>query len=108
MANEIVTKSSRFFCVSMAPDLCKTPVGASTPPIPYVINGEFSQATGVSRNIKSNDAFVAYLTPIVLLPNHSSNEFAKISLFLLNSHHTFFLRQPNLERTLDQIWSLRR
>jgi hypothetical protein len=52
MANEIVTQSSRFFCVSMAPDLCKTPA------IPYVIKGEFSQATGVSRNIKSNGALV--------------------------------------------------
>ena len=29
-------------------------MGASTPPIPYTIKGEFSEATGVSPNIKSN------------------------------------------------------
>lgn len=54
MAREIVTKSGRFFCVSMPPDFCKTPAGPSTPPIPYVIKGEFSEASGTSRNIKSN------------------------------------------------------
>jgi RHS repeat-associated protein len=54
MAREIVTKSGRFFCVSMPPDFCKTPAGPSTPPIPYVIKGEFLDASGTSRNIKSN------------------------------------------------------
>jgi len=34
--------------------MCKTPVGNSTPPLPYSIIGEFSDATGVSRNITSN------------------------------------------------------
>jgi hypothetical protein len=55
MAREFVTKSSRFYCVSLTPDLCKTPIGASTPPIPDTIKGEFVEATGVSPNIKSND-----------------------------------------------------
>ena len=54
MAGEIVTKSKRFYCVSIVPDFCRTPIGLSTPPIPYMIIGEFSEATGVSPNITSN------------------------------------------------------
>ena len=59
MARELVTKGSRFYCVSLTPDICKTPIGASTPPIPYNIIGEFSEATGVSPNITSNGEPVA-------------------------------------------------
>lgn len=58
MANEMVTKSGRFYCSSLTPDICKTPVGNSTPPIPYSIIGEFSDATGVSSNIKSHGDYV--------------------------------------------------
>ncbi|MES2150245.1 MAG: PAAR-like domain-containing protein [Pseudomonadota bacterium] len=53
MANETVTKSKRFYCVSLLPDICKTPIGPSTPPIPYSIVGEFVDATDVSPNVKS-------------------------------------------------------
>ena len=54
MTNETVTKSGRFYCVSLTPDICKTPVGASTPPLPYTIVGEFSEAKGASPNVKSH------------------------------------------------------
>jgi hypothetical protein len=54
MAGEIVTKGARFYCVSLQPDICKTPNGPSTPAIPYMIKGEFSEATGVARGITSN------------------------------------------------------
>jgi hypothetical protein len=54
MAGEIVTKSKRFYCVSIVPDICLTPVGPTMVPIPYIIIGEFSEATGVSPNITSN------------------------------------------------------
>lgn len=54
MSNETVTKSSRFYCVSLTPDICKTPVGASTPPLPYTVVGEFSEAAGASANVKSH------------------------------------------------------
>lgn len=53
MAREFVTRSRRFYCVSLQPDICKTPMGNSTPPIPYTIKGEFAEATGVSPNIRS-------------------------------------------------------
>ncbi|MFZ3288076.1 MAG: PAAR-like domain-containing protein, partial [Telluria sp.] len=53
MANETATKSKRFYCVSLIPDICKTPIGSSTPPIPYSVVGEFADATDVSPNVKS-------------------------------------------------------
>jgi hypothetical protein len=61
MTNETVTKSSRFYCVSLTPDICKTPVGASTPPLPYTIVGEFADAKSASPNVKSHSE------PVVLL-----------------------------------------
>lgn len=54
MSNETVTKSQRFFCVSLTPDICKTPVGASTPPLPYMIVGEFADALNPSPNVNSH------------------------------------------------------
>lgn len=54
MAREIVTKSQRFYCVSQKPDICKTPMGNSIPPIPYTIKGEFIQAVKISPNITSH------------------------------------------------------
>ncbi len=53
MAQETITKSKRFYCVSLMPDICKTPIGNSTPPLPYTIIGEFKDATGVSKNVKA-------------------------------------------------------
>ncbi|MCU6432911.1 DUF4150 domain-containing protein [Undibacterium sp. Jales W-56] len=58
MAHETVTKSKRFYCVSLSPDICKTPIGNSTPPIPYNIIGEFSDAQAVSPNVKAHSEFV--------------------------------------------------
>ena len=52
MAKETVTKSQRFYCVSVMPDICKTPVGSSVVPIPYTITGEFKDAQDVSRSVK--------------------------------------------------------
>jgi RHS repeat-associated protein len=54
MANETVTKSARFYCVSLTPDICKTPVGNSTPPLPYNIIGKFKDAVNVSPNVKAH------------------------------------------------------
>ena len=54
MTNETVTKAARFYCVSLSPDICKTPVGSSTPPLPYSIIGEFSDAQNASPNVKSH------------------------------------------------------
>lgn len=53
MAHETVTKSKRFYCVSLSPDFCKTPVGSSVAILPYNIKGEFKDAADVSRNVKT-------------------------------------------------------
>ncbi|MRV75984.1 DUF4150 domain-containing protein [Duganella sp. FT92W] len=60
MAHETVTKSQRFYCVSVTPDICKTQVGNSVVPIPYTITGEFKDAQDVSRSVKmhSEPAFL--------------------------------------------------
>jgi RHS repeat-associated protein len=58
MSNETVTKSSRFYCVSLTPDICKTPVGSSTPPLPYTVVGEFADAQNASPNVKSHSEAV--------------------------------------------------
>ncbi|GGC23017.1 PAAR-like domain-containing protein [Pseudoduganella buxea] len=54
MAHETVTKSQRFYCVSITPDICKTPVGSSVVPIPYNITGEFKDSLSVSSNVKAH------------------------------------------------------
>ena len=54
MAHETVTKSKRFYCVSVTPDICKTPVGSSVVPIPYNITGEFADAQSVSSSVKTH------------------------------------------------------
>ena len=56
MAHETVTKSKRFYCVSLTPDICKTPVGNSVVPIPYTITGEFKDAKDTSRSVKTQSA----------------------------------------------------
>lgn len=53
MAHETVTKSKRFYCISLTPDICKTPIGNTVVPIPYNIIGEFKEAKAVSPNVKA-------------------------------------------------------
>lgn len=61
MARETVTRSKRFFCVSLQPDVCLTPVGSNIVPIPYPIKGEFKEASAASRNVKhQGDAAVLH------------------------------------------------
>ncbi|MDM5179742.1 DUF4150 domain-containing protein [Massilia sp. DJPM01] len=54
MAHETVTKSKRFYCVSLIPDFCKTPVGNSVVVIPYNIKGEFITSQAVSKSVKTH------------------------------------------------------
>lgn len=58
MANETATKSKRFYCISLVPDICKTPMGSARPPIPYSVIGEFSDAADASPNVKSRSEAV--------------------------------------------------
>ncbi|HEV7817121.1 MAG TPA: PAAR-like domain-containing protein, partial [Janthinobacterium sp.] len=73
MSREFVTKSSRFFCISLSPDVCKTPRGPGTPAVPYIIKGEFQDATGVSPNIRSNGEALA-LADSTVIPTVTGDE----------------------------------
>jgi hypothetical protein len=45
-------KSSVPIVVCTAPDICKTPVGSSTPPLPYQIIANFQDSDAVSPNVR--------------------------------------------------------
>ncbi|BCQ26028.1 hypothetical protein NK8_42120 [Caballeronia sp. NK8] len=47
-------QSGSFKAVSSTPDLCKTPCGASTPPVPYPVVADLSGSTGVASNVRFN------------------------------------------------------
>lgn len=59
MADErITTKDSQYMLVSMAPDVCLTPVGNSVVPIPYAISHAMDQSEQCSENVFLNDKAV--------------------------------------------------
>jgi RHS repeat-associated protein len=58
MAKETVTQSKRFYCKSLTPDICKTPVGNTVVPRPYNIIGEFKDAVAVSGSVKTHSEAV--------------------------------------------------
>lgn len=40
--------------ICTAPDVCKTPMGSSTPPVPYMVYAELSDSTAVAASVRSN------------------------------------------------------
>lgn len=56
MSDEKLTaQDSQFVLISMAPDVCKTPIGNSTPPIPYPITHTMDTSKQCSTNVFIND-----------------------------------------------------
>ena len=56
MAKHLVArKQSGWRVVCQLPDVCKTPVGSSTPPVPYPVYAELSTAVKIARTVRSND-----------------------------------------------------
>ncbi len=45
-------KGSGDKCLSSAPDVCKTPMGSSTPPIPYSVMSKAADASGYSQSVR--------------------------------------------------------
>ena len=45
-------KTGRAIVVSQSPDVCKTPMGNSTPPVPYQITATFSDSQATSPNVR--------------------------------------------------------
>lgn len=52
MAKEGSRKTSKAMVVCTTPDVCKTPMGKTLPPVPYQIVANFQDSSSVSRNVK--------------------------------------------------------
>ncbi|WP_072428712.1 DUF4150 domain-containing protein [Chitinimonas taiwanensis] len=55
MADQVIArKDKQWLVVSLAPDVCKTPMGNSTPPIPYPVIAKLNDAVAVVPNVRAN------------------------------------------------------
>jgi hypothetical protein len=52
--NYIARKQSGWTIVSIAPDVCKTPMGNSTPPVPYPVTAQLEQAENATLSVRAN------------------------------------------------------
>ena len=53
MANKLgARENSRFLAICTAPDFCKTPVGSSTPPLPYQVIADLGQSDNTVANVR--------------------------------------------------------
>lgn len=52
--NHIARKQSGWKVVSLAPDVCKTPMGSSVVPVPYPVTAELGSATAVAESVRAN------------------------------------------------------
>ncbi|MBH3383436.1 DUF4150 domain-containing protein [Pseudomonas juntendi] len=52
--NILARKQENWRVVSIAPDVCKTPMGGATPPVPYPVTAELKIATGVAKSVRVN------------------------------------------------------
>jgi len=55
MAKDYVArKQSGWTVVSLTPDVCKTPMGSSIPPVPYPVTAQLQQARQVASSVRAN------------------------------------------------------
>lgn len=55
MANDFMARQqSGWLVVCTSPDVCKTPMGSSTPPVPYPVTAQLSAAADVAISVRSN------------------------------------------------------
>ena len=52
--NVIARKQGKWKVISIVPDVCKTPMGAAIPPVPYPVTAELKTATGVAKSVRAN------------------------------------------------------
>lgn len=52
--NVIARKQGKWTVVSIVPDVCKTPMGGATPPVPYPVTAELKTSTGVAKSVRAN------------------------------------------------------
>ncbi|BCQ25990.1 DUF4150 domain-containing protein [Caballeronia sp. NK8] len=55
MADNVIARKDRnWTIVSLMPDVCKTPVGGSTPPVPYPVTATLASSAGVISTVRAN------------------------------------------------------
>lgn len=55
MAKELqLRKESGWMAVSSTPDVCRTPIGSSVVPVPYMIVAQLISSIKVSKNVRAN------------------------------------------------------
>ena len=52
--NVIARKQGGWRVVYIVPDFCKTPMGSSTPPVPYPVTAQLKASTGVAKSVRVN------------------------------------------------------
>lgn len=59
--NVIARKNTQWLIVGLTPDVCKTPMGSSTPPIPYPVIAKLDAAVDIVPSVNANgDPLVVY------------------------------------------------
>jgi hypothetical protein len=59
-------KNSNWKAICTAPDFCKTPVGSSTPPIPYQVIADLGQSENCVPNVRFNGDPCCVLNPSII------------------------------------------
>lgn len=54
--NVAARKDGAWIVVSTVPDVCKTPMGSATPPIPYPVIAELKDCVQVANSVRANGA----------------------------------------------------
>lgn len=52
--NYIARQDGQWTVVSLTPDVCKTPMGPATPPVPYPVTASLDDAVQVVPSVKAN------------------------------------------------------
>jgi hypothetical protein len=72
--NRIATRQNGSFkAVSNTPDVCKTPMGGSTPPVPYQIVADLGGSTGIVPSVRFNGK-PAYVLDQSVVPTCTGDE----------------------------------
>lgn len=59
--NVAARQNGQWKVISTLPDVCKTPVGSATPPVPYPVHAELEDSVRVAMSVRANsDPLVIY------------------------------------------------
>ncbi|UXU85752.1 DUF4150 domain-containing protein [Burkholderia sp. S-53] len=74
MSNKVaVRQCGTFKAIGNTPDVCKTPMGCATPPVPYPVIADLGASTGVTSNVRFNGKPACVLDRSVV-PNCTGDE----------------------------------